>query len=308
MTNLSILELSGGFCEAHTEAALVRGARLANSLCRAALLLILSALLGGLGAAHADAPKSTQQRAPAGSSQSSAVSRPTQQGNEVEAQAQKAEAKPKRIGIVLFPDFETLDVFGPVQMWGRLPDHEVVIVSEDGRPVKSSQGLTTSAMYSFRTSPQLEVLMVPGGTGARAAVNNPALLEFLRKQSKRTEWTTSVCTGSALLAKAGILDGRSATTNKLAYRWVTSQSANVRWQASARWVVDGKYVTSSGVSAGTDMALALVEKLYGRAAAEEAARIAEYTWNDNPNDDPFAVNEAVEATGGSISIVTRPLR
>ena len=133
--------------------------------------------------------------------------------------------------------------------------------------------------------------MVPGGQGSRVQVNNAAMLDFLRRQSAGSEWTTSVCTGSALLAKAGILDGRRATTNKVAFAWVASQSSRVHWQKTAWWVGDGKFVTSSGVSAGTDMALGLVEKLYGRAMADSVARAAEYCWNDNPADDPFADTE-----------------
>ena len=195
----------------------------------------------------------------------------------------------KKIGIVLFPNFETLDVFGPVQMWGRLDDYEIVMVSQDGDPVVSAQGIETTARYSFRNAPQFDVIMVPGGMGTRTEVNNPAILAFLRRQDSGTEWTTSVCTGSAVLARAGILDGRNATSNKKAWQFATSQGSNVLWQGRARWVVDGKYVTSSGVSAGTDMALGLVEKLYGRARAELTARDSEYIWNDDPSNDPFAV-------------------
>ncbi|KRB80682.1 dimethyladenosine transferase [Sphingomonas sp. Root710] len=199
--------------------------------------------------------------------------------------------KPKKIGIVLFDGFETLDVFGPVEMWGRLPDYEMVMVSQHGGPVKSAQGIETIAPLSFANAPQFDILMVPGGAGTRTEVNNPELLAFLRKQDHGTEWTTSVCTGSALLAKAGILDGRKATSNKLAFRWAASQSDKVSWQTHARWVIDGKYISSSGVSAGTDMALALVETLYGRELAEHTAHFTEYVWNDDPSNDPFAVNE-----------------
>jgi putative intracellular protease/amidase len=196
-----------------------------------------------------------------------------------------------RIGIVLFDRFETLDVFGPVQMWGRLPDYEVVMISEHGAPVKSAQGVSTNVSYSFATAPQMEIIMIPGGGGTRTEVNNPAMIDFLRRQDRGTRWTTSVCTGAAVLAKAGILDARRATTNKRAYKWATSQSAKVQWQVRARWVVDGKYVTSSGVSAGSDMALALVEKLYDRKTADQIAIGAEYIWNDDPQEDPFAVSD-----------------
>ena len=98
----------------------------------------------------------------------------------------------------------------------------------------------------------------------------------------------SVCTGSALLAKAGVLDGLRATSNKLAFAWAASQSQKVQWQQQARWVEDGKVFTSSGVSAGIDMALAVIAKLVSQQAAEEAANFAEYSWQRNANWDPFA--------------------
>jgi putative intracellular protease/amidase len=205
------------------------------------------------------------------------------------ASPEAAKPKRKKIGIVLFPGFETLDVFGPVEMWGRLADYDVVMVSEHGDTVLSAQGVATVASYSFETVPQLQILMMPGGGGTRTEVGNGAMLAFLRKQDLGTEWTTSVCTGSAVLAKAGILDGRKATTNKLAYQWATSQSTAVHWQPRARWVVDGKYISSSGVSAGTDMALGLVEILYGREQADAVAKLTEYIWNHDPTSDPFAV-------------------
>jgi transcriptional regulator GlxA family with amidase domain len=175
---------------------------------------------------------------------------------------------------------------------GRLPDHKVVFVAEKAGPVLASQGVEAVATYSFDDAPQFDILMVPGGGGTRQEVYNETLLSFLRKQDQGTEMTTSVCTGAALLAKAGLLDGKRATTNKLAYKWATSQSDEVDWIGHARWVTDGKYITSSGVSAGTDMALAIVETLYGREAAERRARGAEYIWNDDPGNDPFAVEIA----------------
>ncbi len=212
------------------------------------------------------------------------------QGAGSNAASSKKPKKPKKLGIVVFPAFETLDVFGPIEMWGGLPDYDVVMVAEHGGAVTSAQGVATGTSYTFETAPQFEILMIPGGWGTRTEVNNPAMLAFLRKQDRGTERTLSVCTGAAVLAKAGLLDGRKATTNKHSYKWATSQSAAVQWQGRARWVVDGKYMTSSGVSAGTDMALALIDTIYGRASAEEAARVAEYVWNSDPHADPFAVD------------------
>ena len=208
-----------------------------------------------------------------------------------------AKEKTKTLAIVLFPRFETLDVFGPVEMWGRLEDYRIVTVSEDGGTITSAQGIDTVTDYSFEDAPQFDIIMIPGGMGTRTEVNNPVMLDFLRKQDEGTEYTTSVCTGSAVLAKAGILDGRKATSNKMAWAFVTSQDGDVLWQPSARWVEDGKYVTSSGISAGIDMALALIEDLEGREKAENVARVAEYLWNDDPSDDPFAV----QAAGGELT-------
>ncbi|WP_231691498.1 DJ-1/PfpI family protein [Alcaligenes faecalis] len=194
----------------------------------------------------------------------------------------------KQIGIVLFDQFETLDVFGPVEMWGGMPDYEMVMVSQQGGLVRSSQGIETQTSYSFEMAPQFDILMVPGGMGTRSEINNPAMLAFIQKQDQGTQWTVSVCTGAALLAKAGVLKQRRATSNKLAFDFAVAQDGDVLWQKQARWVFDGKYVTSSGVSAGTDMALALVEKLYNREQAESIAHWTEYVWNSEPTIDPFA--------------------
>ncbi|MDV3457943.1 DJ-1/PfpI family protein [Sphingomonas sp. HF-S4] len=202
------------------------------------------------------------------------------------------------IGIVLFDAFETLDVFGPVQMWGRLPGHEVRIVTSDGLPARSAHGVRLEAHHSFDSAPGLDVIMVPGGMGTRSLVADRPFLDFLRSRDAETTWTTSVCTGAALLAAAGLLKGRRATTNKRAFDWVAKQDSDVRWRRKARWVVDGKYVTSSGVSAGTDMALALVQQIYGLALAEDTAGEAEYVWNNDPENDPFSPSGRTQSADG----------
>jgi transcriptional regulator GlxA family with amidase domain len=211
-------------------------------------------------------------------------------GSEMDRAREGTRPEGRLIGIVLFDEFETLDVFGPVQMWGRLPDHRLTFLSFDGRPVRSSQGTLVHPDHALSSAPRLDVMMVPGGMGTRPLLQDKAFLDALRTRDSETSWTASVCTGAALLAKAGLLDGRAATTNKLAFDWVRDQRPEVDWRGRARWVFDGKFLTSSGVSAGTDMALALVERLYGRKAAEEAAQTAEYLWNDDSGNDPFAVS------------------
>lgn len=195
----------------------------------------------------------------------------------------------KIVGVVLYPGFEVLDVFGPVEMWAYVPDFQVIMISQDGGAVKSAQGVSAVADYSFANAPQLDIMMVPGGVGTRTELNNPAMLDFIRKQNEKTQLTTSVCTGSALLAKAGLLKGHKATSNKAFFSLATSQDVSVDWQGKARWVEDGKFITSSGVSAGTDMALGLVAKLYGAERAGLLAHSLEYEWNNDPTNDPFAV-------------------
>ncbi len=195
----------------------------------------------------------------------------------------------KIVGVVLYPGFEVLDVFGPVEMWAYAPDFQVVMISQNGGAVKSAQGVSAVADYSFANAPQLDIMMVPGGTGTRTELNNQVFLDFIRKQNENTQLTTSVCTGSALLAKAGLLKGHKATSNKNFFSLATQQDPSVDWQGKARWVEDGKFITSSGVSAGTDMALGLVARLYGKERASLLAHSLEYEWNDDPTNDPFAI-------------------
>ena len=193
------------------------------------------------------------------------------------------------VGVVLFDGFELLDVFGPLEMIGQLPDHfELCLVAENGDIVASNQGPRSALDFGFDNSPQFNLLLVPGGSGTRREVQNPVLLEWLRSQADNAQYVTSVCTGSALLARAGLLDGRRATSNKAAFDWVTSQSDQVDWQKQARWVKDGRFFTSSGVSAGMDMALALIAEITDLDTAKQVATWSEYEWQQNPDRDPFA--------------------
>ena len=195
----------------------------------------------------------------------------------------------RTLGVVLFEGFELLDVFGPLEMFGLAADHfEIRLISESGGVVASRQGPKSICDDSFQSAPAIDVLLVPGGIGTRREVNNPVLLNWLKKRSQHAELVASVCTGSALLAKAGVLDGLRATSNKLAFVWAASQSEKVQWQQQARWVEDGKVFSSSGVSAGIDMALAVIAKLVSQQAAEDAANFAEYTWQRDADCDPFA--------------------
>jgi transcriptional regulator GlxA family with amidase domain len=162
-----------------------------------------------------------------------------------------------------------------------------VTVAEKTGPVASFQRPKTVAEFDFASAPVLDLILLPGGFGTIPQLENPAMLEFLRRRAATAEVTMSVCSGSAILAKAGLLDGRRATSNKQFFELARAQGAAVKWVEQARWVEDGPVATSSGVSAGTDMALAVIAKLYGKEIAQQIAESTEYEWQQDPTRDPF---------------------
>ena len=203
-----------------------------------------------------------------------------------------------RVAVALFEGFTVLDVYGPVQAFAscrvvqpdgkRRPFFEIFTMARESGQIKTGEGPATWAEWSFEKAPDYDILLIPGGFGSRAAVADQPFLERLAQASRRARITTTVCTGSALLARTGLLDGRPATSNKIAWDWVTQQGPRVLWKRKARWVDDGDVLTSSGVSAGIDMALSLIARLHGREMALTSARNMEYVWHESPNDDPFA--------------------
>jgi transcriptional regulator GlxA family with amidase domain len=206
--------------------------------------------------------------------------------------AKKAVEDPNKVrtlGIVLYPKFELLDVYGPAEIFGALgPKVKVVMVAAAAGPVASAQGPKVVADYGFDDCPNLDLVLVPGGFGTVTELKNDKLHEWLRQRAAKAEIVMSVCSGSALLAKAGLLDGRRATSNKQYFSFACAQGPKAKWVKEARWVDDGDRVTSSGVSAGMDMALHVVARLYGEAAAQKIADATEYQWHKDADKDPFA--------------------
>ena len=198
-------------------------------------------------------------------------------------------SRPLVLGAILYENFELLDVYGPLEMFGSVGPEQlrIVTLAERAGPVASAQGPKTLAEFGFDDCPQLDLLLLPGGIGTLAELGNERLLEFLRKRSATARVTMSVCSGSAILARAGILDGRRATSNKQFFERARSQSDRVDWVEAARWVEDSGLVTSSGVSAGMDMALAVIEGLFGSERAEQIAVLTEYERQRDPTHDPF---------------------
>ncbi len=209
-----------------------------------------------------------------------------------------AEQPVRRVAVALFDGFTVLDVYGPVQAFASCrvmhPDgtpqrlYQIFTVADRPGPVAAGEGVSTVADHAFADAPRFDILVIPGGFGTRRAVSDQGFLKQLAAASEQATVTTTVCTGSALLARTGLLDGRPATSNKLAWDWVVQQGPRVRWQRRARWVDDGNVLTSSGVSAGIDMALSLVERLNGRDLALASAKAMEYVWNADAATDPFA--------------------
>ena len=190
------------------------------------------------------------------------------------------------IYFLFFENFETLDIFGPIEILSRIDNATLHYISLLGGLIKSRQGYAIKTVSAIECRPN-SVLVIPGGQGTRKLVNDDIFISKLRTLCQSAEYVLSICTGSVLLAKTGVLDNRKATSNKKAFEWVQSVSSNVNWIRKARWVVDGKYYTASGVSAGMDMALGFVNDIYGIDKATEVARDIEYIWNTNKNTDCF---------------------
>lgn len=189
--------------------------------------------------------------------------------------------------VILFDNFEVLDVFGPVEVIGKLPKHYAIkYFSQNGGLVISRQD-TRIETLPFSKISHGGVSLIPGGMGTRTLVNDVQFINDIKDIAENSDYVLCVCTGSALLAKTGLLDNRNATTNKMAFNWVKSNGINVKWDKNARWVVDGKYYTSAGVSAGIDMALGYVADVHGLDMAIEIANYIEYDWNRNKKDDKF---------------------
>jgi putative intracellular protease/amidase len=178
------------------------------------------------------------------------------------------------IAIPLYDRFTALDAIGPYEVLSRLPDSRVVFVGTEAGPYKTDNGmLTILAEASIDDVPQPEILCVPGGWGTRDAIGDERLVGWIREAHETTEWTTSVCTGSLLLAAAGVLDGLNATSHWLELDTLEQMGARPTGQ---RVVQEGKVVTAAGVSSGIDMALFLMAKIAGDEYAKMIQLLIEY--------------------------------
>ncbi len=205
------------------------------------------------------------------------------------ADGDENERHERTLGVLIFPGFELLDASGPMEMWCNVGQKlKVVTVAAEAGQINSSQGPKIVAEFGFEDCPKLDLVLVPGGFGALKVTRHEPTLEWLRNRAKDSEIVMSVCNGATILAASGLLDGRRATTNKAYWKMSTAQGKNVDWVKQARWVDDGNIVTSSGVSAGMDMSLHVISRLYGDDTATRLANLTEYDWHRDPSWDPFA--------------------
>jgi transcriptional regulator GlxA family with amidase domain len=179
-----------------------------------------------------------------------------------------------QIVIALYERFTSLDAVGPYQVFNHWPGVKVIFASERSGLIPDESGsLALHAQASFADVPAPDILLIPGGPGQSAHMTRTPLTDWLIQADKTTTWTTSVCTGSLILAGAGLLTGREATTYWLGMGELERLGAKPVQQ---RYVFDGKYATSAGVSAGIDMALALVARIAGETTAKQIQLGIEY--------------------------------
>jgi len=219
---------------------------------------------------------------------------------------------PRTYGIVLFRMFDMLDVYGPseiLQFIGGSYPTNIVYIAETlepvtTRPVMAAMNPLNSSVYPsltpthvFETAPDLDVLIIPGGPGWRNPTSLNATMAYIRETAPKVRQVLTICTGSALAARAGILNGKRATANKSSWSTTVAANPNTTWVSSARWVEDYSSSppiwSSSGVTAGIDMMLHWVEKTYSAENATNIARFIEHVRITDPSIDPFARNETV---------------
>lgn len=187
------------------------------------------------------------------------------------------------VGILIFPQVELLDFCGPYEAFTAASIDgkrcfNTFTVAETLEPVAANAGLRTLPDYTLDTAPPIDILVVPGGQGTRREINNTALIDWIATIAGSATLTTSVCTGSFLVAQAGLLDGGKATTHWGSIERMREAFPSIEVHEGVRWVDNGAVVSSAGVSAGIDMSLYVIERLLGRAAAESSARLMEYEY------------------------------
>jgi transcriptional regulator GlxA family with amidase domain len=188
-----------------------------------------------------------------------------------------------KIGIFLFNDVEVLDFAGPFEVFSVTAREDgskpfiVQTISETGQMIRARNGLKVYPDYSFQTMPKFDLLIIPGGLGAREReVHNKTVINWIKEQMGEVQWMASVCTGALLLAEAGLLDGLNATTHWASLTRLKEEYPQVNVVKKVKFVDEGRIITSGGISAGINMSFHLVKRLAGVKIAKETAKRMEY--------------------------------
>ncbi|MCX5891262.1 MAG: DJ-1/PfpI family protein [Deltaproteobacteria bacterium] len=200
--------------------------------------------------------------------------------------------KRKLVGIVIFPEVEVLDFCGPYEVFTvvRLNEErrreepspfQVLLVAELAEAVTTAGGLRVLPDCTLATCPRLDILVVPGGWGTRRQIENETLIGWIAQRGRQVETLTSVCTGALLLGRAGLLDGRRATTHWRSLDWLREAFPAVTVEEHLHVVEDGHILTSAGIAAGIDLALKVVARYFGEAVARATARQMEYRYPED---------------------------
>jgi len=189
-----------------------------------------------------------------------------------------------KVGILLFNEVEVLDFAGPFEVFSVTAYSEtdlkpfiVNTISETGELIVARNGLKVQPDYGFENAPYNDILVIPGGPGARnREIFNESVIGWIRERAAEVQLITSVCTGALLLAKAGLLQRKKATTHWASYDWLESEFSEVKVQRNTKFVDEGHIITSGGISAGINMAFHVVRRLLGPVIAQTTARRMEY--------------------------------
>lgn len=191
----------------------------------------------------------------------------------------------RNVAMLIFDEVEVLDFCGPFEVFGvaglrstgERPFY-VYTIAEKSEPVSARNGLSINPNFTLADCPQPDILLVPGGWGTRRVIHNEALVNWVREQAGHVELVLSVCTGALVLAKAGLLEGLSATTHFQALNELRDLAPNTTLCLDQRYVDNGQVVLSAGISAGIDMSLYVVARLLGEEQANETARYMQYDY------------------------------
>jgi transcriptional regulator GlxA family with amidase domain len=198
----------------------------------------------------------------------------------------------KQVGILIFGDVEVLDFCGPFEVFSatRLNEEKrreepspfkVFLVAETKNLIVTTGGMKIAPDYSLDDCPSLDILVVPGGWGTRKEMNNAPLLSWIAERAKKVETLASVCTGSLLLGKAGLLEGKRATTHWRSLDWMSELFPKTKVEKGLHFVEDENLITSAGISAGIDMALKVVARYFGESVARATAKHIEYPFSES---------------------------